>query len=45
MKMFEFELNFTKIWSQGSNQQYSSINSDNGLSPSRRQAIIWANDG
>ena len=22
-----------------------SIGSDNGLSPSRRQAIIWANDG
>ena len=28
-----------------SNQQYSSIVSDNGLAPSRRQAIIWSNDG
>ena len=28
----------------GSNQQYSSIGSDNGLAPSRRQAIIWNND-
>ena len=27
------------------NQQYSSIGSDNGLAPSRRQAIIWTNDG
>ena len=25
--------------------QYSSIGSDNGLAPSRRQAIIWTNDG
>ena len=24
---------------------YSSIGSDNGLSPTRRQAIIWTNDG
>ena len=26
-------------------EQYSSICSDNGLAPSRRQAIIWINDG
>ena len=25
--------------------QYSSIGSDNGLAPTRRQAIIWTNDG
>ena len=24
---------------------YSSIGLDNGLAPSRRQAIIWTNDG
>ena len=24
--------------------QYASIGSDNGLAPSRRQAIIWTND-
>ena len=27
-----------------SNQQYASIVSDNGLAPTRRQAIIWTND-
>ena len=26
-------------------KQYSSIGSDNALAPSRRQAIIWTNDG
>ena len=31
--------------SEGSNEQYYSISSDNGLAPSRRQAIIWTNDG
>ena len=25
--------------------KYSSIDLDNGLAPSRRQAIIWTNDG
>ena len=25
--------------------QYSSIDSDNGLAPARRQAIIWTSDG
>ena len=28
-----------------SNWQYSSIVSDNGLAPTRRQAIIWSNGG
>ena len=27
------------------NQQYSSIGSDNGLAPARRQAIVWNNAG
>ena len=27
------------------NSQWSSIDSDNGLAPNRRQAIIWNNDG
>ena len=27
------------------NIQYSSIGSDNGLPPVKRQAIIWTNDG
>ena len=30
--------------SLGSNSQYGSIGSENGLVPSRRQAIIWTND-
>ena len=33
------------FFNEGSNQQYSIIGSDNGLAPTRRQAIIWANDG
>ena len=35
--------NFMEIFSLGSNWQYVSIGSDNGLAPSRRQAIIWTN--
>ena len=42
MKMYEFRLRFH--WNL-SNPQYSSIGLDNGLAPSRRQAIIWNNDG
>ena len=30
---------------KGPNWQYSSFGLDNGLAPSRRQAIIWTNDG
>ena len=40
-----FDQNFTKVCSLVSNQQYSSIGSDNGLVPPRRQAIIWTKDG
>ena len=35
-------LKFVPKWS---NQQYSSIGSDNGSAPTRRQAIVWTNDG
>ena len=45
MKMMELRFKFAEICSQESNQQYPSIGSDNGLAPSRRQAIIWTNDG
>ena len=45
LKCMNFALDFTEIRSQGSNQQYSSIGLDDGLAPSRRQAIIWTNDG
>ena len=33
-----------KFVPKGPNWQYSSIGLDNGLAPSRRQAIIWTND-
>ena len=42
-KYFNFQLNLTEICSLGFNCQYVSIGSDNGLEPSRRQAIIWTN--
>ena len=45
MKMLEFRLNFHWSLFPGASWQYSSIGSDNGLAPNRRQAIIWANDG
>ena len=38
----EFSL---KIFSWGSNYQYTSIGSDNGLALNRRQAIIWTKGG
>ena len=44
MKMYEFRLRF-HFCSWGSNQQYSSIGSGNGLAPVRRQAIAWTNNG
>ena len=44
MKMYKFRLKF--YWHLFPNVQlkYSSISSDNGLTPSRRKAIIWTND-
>ena len=39
------QLNFIKVCSSGSNQQQASIGLDNGLAPTRRQAIIWTNGG
>ena len=43
-KYMNFDYDFTEVCSQRSNWQYSSMGSDNGLAPSRRQAIIWTND-
>ena len=46
-----FEKDFLNVWisvdicSNGSNWQYSSIGSDHGFVPTRRQAIIWTNNG
>ena len=44
-KSYNFDLNFMDVCFQCSHQQYSSIGSDNGLAPTRRQVIIWTNDG
>ena len=44
-KCLSFDQDSTEICSQGSNEQYSNIGSDNGLAPARRQAIILTNDG
>ena len=38
----EFSLKFAP---KGPINKYSSIGSDNGLAPTRRQAIIWTDDG
>ena len=40
-----FDEVFTEVYSQESNQQYSSIGSDNGLAPAKRQAIVWTKGG
>ena len=45
MEMYEFRLKFHLSLSLKVHKQYSSIGSDNGLLPSRQQAIIWTNDG
>ena len=37
--------NFIEVRSFGSNKQYSSIGSGNGLAPTKQQAIIWTNYG
>ena len=42
-KISYFYSNFTEICSSGSNWQYNSIGSSNGLAPNRRQAITWFN--
>ena len=39
-----FYWDFSEVCSLGSNQEYSSIGSDNGLVPTRWKAIIWTND-
>ena len=46
--IYKFWLRFHRILfpcSKGSSQQYSSNGSDNGLAPTKRQTIIWSNDG
>ena len=41
--IFEFKIKFHWNMFLESNWQYVGIGSDNGLAPSRRQAIIWTN--
>ena len=43
MKIYKFQLKF-EVCSLGSNYQYSSIGSDDGLVHVRQQAIIWTID-
>ena len=45
MKMYEFWLKFHWSLFLRVDWQYPGIDSDNVLSPARRQAIIWTNDG
>ena len=44
-KCINFGCDFTEICAQGSNQQYSSSDSDKGMAPVRRQFIVWTKDG
>ena len=44
-KLLYFDIKLIEIYSQGSSEQYTSIGLDNGLTPNRQHAIIWANDG
>ena len=43
-KCYNFNQNVTEICSYLSYEQYFSIGSDNGLAPTRRQAIMWTNE-
>ena len=42
---FLLKISLKLICFQVSNKKYSNIGSYNGLAPTRRQAIIWTNDG
>ena len=44
-KCMNLDNNFAEVSSQSSNYQYSTMGSDDGLAPTRRQANIWINDG
>ena len=44
LKWIYFDSNFT-IFSQWFNPHASSISSDNGLAPNRKEAVVWNNDG
>ena len=44
-KSLYFDSTSTEICTKGSNSKYSSIGSGNGLTPNRREDIIWTNYG
>ena len=44
MKMRAIRISL-KFVPKGPIEKYSIIGSDNGLAPTRRQAIVWTNDG
>ena len=45
VEMLKFRLRFSLNFVPKGPNKYSSTDSDNGLAPTRRQAIIWSNDG
>ena len=45
MKIILFLCEFCLDIFPGFNYQYTSIDSDGGLAPIKRQAVIWTNDG
>ena len=45
MKIVVFWWKFIEICSPETDLEYSSIGSDNVLTPPRRRAIFWTNDG
>ena len=44
-KCVNFDLNVTEVCFQEPDWQISSIGSDDGLAPNRRQTLTWTNDG
>ena len=44
-KLLYFDSYFIEIYSQGSNFQYASIGSDNGMMLNKQQVIIWTKGG
>ena len=45
MKMYDFQIKFHLHFSLRSHKQNFIIGSDNDMAPTKRQAIIWTNDG
>ena len=41
MEIYGFRLNFIEVCSWGSNEQYSTIGSDNGLAAAQKGQVMW----